>query len=116
TWREDIITSGLGRVEGVAVDWIAGMCMCVCTCACVCVCVWVCGGVCVWRCGRGWGGGGGGCVLVGVRQAAAHFPRSSPRLYRHTSQIFQNLTQTDTHTHTERERERETERGREKIG
>ncbi|XP_021325253.1 low-density lipoprotein receptor-related protein 1B isoform X1 [Danio rerio] len=24
TWREDIITSGLGRVEGLAVDWIAG--------------------------------------------------------------------------------------------
>uniref|UniRef100_A0AAY4C4T1 EGF-like domain-containing protein n=1 Tax=Denticeps clupeoides TaxID=299321 RepID=A0AAY4C4T1_9TELE len=24
TWREDIITSGLGRVEGIAVDWIAG--------------------------------------------------------------------------------------------
>ncbi|XP_030628050.1 low-density lipoprotein receptor-related protein 1B [Chanos chanos] len=24
TWREDIITSGIGRVEGIAVDWIAG--------------------------------------------------------------------------------------------
>ncbi|XP_078716677.1 prolow-density lipoprotein receptor-related protein 1-like isoform X3 [Lampetra fluviatilis] len=24
TWREDIITNGLGRVEGIAVDWIAG--------------------------------------------------------------------------------------------
>lgn len=24
TSREDIITSGLGRVEGLAVDWIAG--------------------------------------------------------------------------------------------
>uniref|UniRef100_A0A671S9X1 Low density lipoprotein receptor-related protein 1Ba n=1 Tax=Sinocyclocheilus anshuiensis TaxID=1608454 RepID=A0A671S9X1_9TELE len=24
TWREDIVTSGLGRVEGLAVDWIAG--------------------------------------------------------------------------------------------
>lgn len=24
TWREDIITSGLGRVEGLAVDWVAG--------------------------------------------------------------------------------------------
>ncbi len=25
TWREDIVTSGLGRVEGLAVDWIAGV-------------------------------------------------------------------------------------------
>ncbi|XP_016396957.1 low-density lipoprotein receptor-related protein 1 [Sinocyclocheilus rhinocerous] len=24
TWREDIITNGIGRVEGIAVDWIAG--------------------------------------------------------------------------------------------
>ncbi|GCC39706.1 hypothetical protein chiPu_0023710 [Chiloscyllium punctatum] len=24
TWRDDIITNGLGRVEGIAVDWIAG--------------------------------------------------------------------------------------------
>ncbi|KAJ8003649.1 hypothetical protein DPEC_G00150520 [Dallia pectoralis] len=24
TWKEDIITSGLGRVEGIAVDWVAG--------------------------------------------------------------------------------------------
>eukprot|EP00063_Salmo_salar_P032241 XP_014007076.1 PREDICTED: low-density lipoprotein receptor-related protein 1B-like [Salmo salar] len=24
TWREDIVTSGIGRVEGIAVDWIAG--------------------------------------------------------------------------------------------
>uniref|UniRef100_A0A4W3IBD4 LDL receptor related protein 1B n=1 Tax=Callorhinchus milii TaxID=7868 RepID=A0A4W3IBD4_CALMI len=24
TWREDIISNGLGRVEGIAVDWIAG--------------------------------------------------------------------------------------------
>ncbi|XP_077129136.1 low-density lipoprotein receptor-related protein 1B isoform X2 [Ranitomeya variabilis] len=24
TWREDIITNGLGRVEGIAIDWIAG--------------------------------------------------------------------------------------------
>uniref|UniRef100_A0A803TQP0 LDL receptor related protein 1B n=1 Tax=Anolis carolinensis TaxID=28377 RepID=A0A803TQP0_ANOCA len=24
TWKEDIITNGLGRVEGIAVDWIAG--------------------------------------------------------------------------------------------
>ncbi|XP_029103120.1 low-density lipoprotein receptor-related protein 1B-like isoform X3 [Scleropages formosus] len=24
TWKEDIITSGIGRVEGIAVDWIAG--------------------------------------------------------------------------------------------
>nr|XP_033800021.1 low-density lipoprotein receptor-related protein 1B [Geotrypetes seraphini] len=24
TWKEDIITHGLGRVEGIAVDWIAG--------------------------------------------------------------------------------------------
>lgn len=25
TWREDVITNGIGRVEGIAVDWIAGM-------------------------------------------------------------------------------------------
>lgn len=25
TWKEDIITNGLGRVEGIAVDWIAGI-------------------------------------------------------------------------------------------
>lgn len=24
TWREDIITTGISRVEGIAVDWIAG--------------------------------------------------------------------------------------------
>ncbi|XP_051787046.1 low-density lipoprotein receptor-related protein 1B [Erpetoichthys calabaricus] len=24
TWKEDIITNGIGRVEGIAVDWIAG--------------------------------------------------------------------------------------------
>uniref|UniRef100_H2ZVH0 EGF-like domain-containing protein n=1 Tax=Latimeria chalumnae TaxID=7897 RepID=H2ZVH0_LATCH len=24
TWKEDIITNGLGRVEGIAIDWIAG--------------------------------------------------------------------------------------------
>lgn len=24
TWKEDIITNGLGRVEDIAVDWIAG--------------------------------------------------------------------------------------------
>ncbi|KTF84238.1 hypothetical protein cypCar_00042046 [Cyprinus carpio] len=24
TWREDIITTGINRVEGIAVDWIAG--------------------------------------------------------------------------------------------
>ncbi|ERE71506.1 prolow-density lipoprotein receptor-related protein 1 [Cricetulus griseus] len=24
TWKEDIVTNGLGRVEGIAVDWIAG--------------------------------------------------------------------------------------------
>lgn len=24
TWREDIVTSGIGRVEGIAVDWIGG--------------------------------------------------------------------------------------------
>nr|XP_061813958.1 low-density lipoprotein receptor-related protein 1-like [Nerophis lumbriciformis] len=24
TWREDVITNGIGRVEGIAVDWIAG--------------------------------------------------------------------------------------------
>lgn len=24
TWREDIVTNGIGRVEGIAVDWIAG--------------------------------------------------------------------------------------------
>ncbi|XP_048876028.1 low-density lipoprotein receptor-related protein 1B-like isoform X1 [Brienomyrus brachyistius] len=24
TWREDIVTSGIGRVEGIAVDWVAG--------------------------------------------------------------------------------------------
>uniref|UniRef100_A0A3P9A5H3 EGF-like domain-containing protein n=1 Tax=Esox lucius TaxID=8010 RepID=A0A3P9A5H3_ESOLU len=24
TWKEDIVTSGIGRVEGIAVDWIAG--------------------------------------------------------------------------------------------
>lgn len=26
TWREDIVTSGISRVEGIAVDWIAGSC------------------------------------------------------------------------------------------
>lgn len=26
TWREDIITTGISRVEGIAVDWIAGRC------------------------------------------------------------------------------------------
>lgn len=25
TWKEDIIANGLGRVEGIAVDWIAGI-------------------------------------------------------------------------------------------
>lgn len=24
TWKEDIVTNGIGRVEGIAVDWIAG--------------------------------------------------------------------------------------------
>ncbi|XP_031410179.1 low-density lipoprotein receptor-related protein 1B-like [Meleagris gallopavo] len=24
TWKEDVVTNGLGRVEGIAVDWIAG--------------------------------------------------------------------------------------------
>ncbi|XP_051039808.1 low-density lipoprotein receptor-related protein 1B-like [Phodopus roborovskii] len=24
TWKEDIVTNGLGRVEGIAIDWIAG--------------------------------------------------------------------------------------------
>lgn len=24
TWREDIVTTGISRVEGIAVDWIAG--------------------------------------------------------------------------------------------
>ena len=24
TWREDLVTNGIGRVEGIAVDWIAG--------------------------------------------------------------------------------------------
>ncbi|KAM4794631.1 prolow-density lipoprotein receptor-related protein 1 [Rhinophrynus dorsalis] len=24
TWREDVLTNGIGRVEGIAVDWIAG--------------------------------------------------------------------------------------------
>lgn len=24
TWTEDIITTGISRVEGIAVDWIAG--------------------------------------------------------------------------------------------
>ncbi|XP_076861463.1 low-density lipoprotein receptor-related protein 1-like isoform X3 [Brachyhypopomus gauderio] len=24
TWREDVVTNGIGRVEGIAVDWIAG--------------------------------------------------------------------------------------------
>lgn len=24
TWREDVITTGISRVEGIAVDWIAG--------------------------------------------------------------------------------------------
>lgn len=24
TWREDVITTGINRVEGIAVDWIAG--------------------------------------------------------------------------------------------
>lgn len=27
TWKEDIVTNGLGRVEGVAIDWIAGKSM-----------------------------------------------------------------------------------------
>lgn len=27
TWKEDIVTNGLGRVEGIAVDWIAGRCL-----------------------------------------------------------------------------------------
>lgn len=26
TWREDVVTNGIGRVEGIAVDWIAGGC------------------------------------------------------------------------------------------
>lgn len=26
TWREDIVTSGISRVEGIAVDWMAGSC------------------------------------------------------------------------------------------
>lgn len=25
TWREDVITTGISRVEGIAVDWIAGL-------------------------------------------------------------------------------------------
>lgn len=25
TWKEDVITNGLGRVEGIAIDWIAGI-------------------------------------------------------------------------------------------
>ena len=25
TWREDVITNGIGRVEGITVDWIAGL-------------------------------------------------------------------------------------------
>lgn len=25
TWREDIVTNGIGRVEGITVDWIAGV-------------------------------------------------------------------------------------------
>lgn len=25
TWKEDIVTNGLGRVEGIAIDWIAGI-------------------------------------------------------------------------------------------
>ena len=25
TWREDVVTNGIGRVEGIAVDWIAGV-------------------------------------------------------------------------------------------
>lgn len=28
TWREDIVTNGIGRVEGITVDWIAGVQMC----------------------------------------------------------------------------------------
>ncbi|MEQ2158504.1 hypothetical protein GOODEAATRI_013026 [Goodea atripinnis] len=28
TWREDVITNGIGRVEGIAVDWIAGTNVC----------------------------------------------------------------------------------------
>lgn len=24
TWREDVVTNGIGRVEGITVDWIAG--------------------------------------------------------------------------------------------
>lgn len=29
TWREDVVTNGIGRVEGIAVDWIAGERNCV---------------------------------------------------------------------------------------
>lgn len=25
TWKEDVVTNGLGRVEGIAIDWIAGI-------------------------------------------------------------------------------------------
>lgn len=25
TWREDVVTNGIGRVEGITVDWIAGL-------------------------------------------------------------------------------------------
>lgn len=25
TWREDVVTNGIGRVEGITVDWIAGI-------------------------------------------------------------------------------------------
>lgn len=31
TWREDVVTNGIGRVEGIAVDWIAGKRHCRCT-------------------------------------------------------------------------------------
>lgn len=27
TWREDVVTNGIGRVEGITVDWIAGVVM-----------------------------------------------------------------------------------------
>lgn len=47
TWREDVVTNGIGRVEGIAVDWIAGE-------------QWV--GLWGLRCGRGLGDVGGGGV------------------------------------------------------
>ncbi|NWT76207.1 LRP1 protein, partial [Prunella himalayana] len=49
TWREDVVTNGIGRVEGIAVDWIAG-------------------GMGLWSWGQGgqWGFcGGSPCPLAG---------------------------------------------------